>query len=110
MFRDIDFSKLVIRLDISENFVYLETANDRFIGSSEWKIDKEDMDMYISDFDITPRYRDKGYGNFLARVLIDLAKLYHLKTVSLIDGSTLKGFWQKLGFKWRRGNIWKLKI
>lgn len=109
-FRDIDFGKLIVRLDFNSSIIYLETANHKLVGSSEWLIDKKETDMYILDFEIEPSYRGKGYGNFLARVLIDLARLYHLKTITLIDGSTLTGFWQRLGFKDNRNNNSVLKL
>lgn len=103
-FRDIEFGKLIVRLDFNNSIIYLETANHKLVGSSEWFIDKKEVDMFVSDFGIESRYRGKGYGNFLARILIDLARLYHLKTITLIDGSTLKGFWQHLGFKDNKDN------
>jgi len=69
------------------------------IGNSKYDINKKNKDMFISDFDINSLYQGKGYGSLLARAIIDLARLYHLKTISLTDGASLEGFWQIMGFK-----------
>ena len=72
------------------------------IGSSKYNINKKNNDMFISDFNINGPYQGKGYGSLLARAIIDLAKLYHLKTISLTDGANPEGFWQIIGFKEKR--------
>jgi len=96
-YRDIKFTRLVVNIDIIGCSAHLRN-NNKTIGSCKWEIQNKG-DMYISDFGIEDKYQGKGYGNFLARIVIDLAKLYHLKTIYLIDGAIPEGFWQQLGFK-----------
>ena len=55
--------------------------------------------MHISNLLINERYRERGYGNLLARIIIDIAKFLDADVITLTDGSTVEGFWQKLGFK-----------
>jgi predicted acetyltransferase len=98
--KEINFNKVRVEIDLLGNFISLETINHRLIASSEWALDSKNDDMYISDFKVVERYRGKGYGSFLARIIFGLARLYKVDTVSLIDGSSLEGFWQRLGFKW----------
>jgi len=93
------YNKLIIKIDIDMHFISLETANHKLITSGEYWMDKDKKDMFISDFRTVKEYRNKGYGTFLARVFIDLARLYRCKAVNLTDGSTLEGFWQRLGFE-----------
>jgi GNAT superfamily N-acetyltransferase len=102
-FRDVKFPSLRIELDIVGGSIYLKTGNNKDIGSSEWTVNKEGRDMKISNFGIESKYQGKGYGHFMARILIDLARLYHCKTITLVDGASLEGFWQSLGFKDKRG-------
>lgn len=97
-YRDIKFNTLIVNIDIIGCSAHLRTGNNKTIGSCIWEIENK-KDMYISDFGIEDKYQGKGYGNFLARVVIDLAKLYHLKSVYLTDGAIPEGFWQRLGFK-----------
>jgi len=97
-YRDVKFSTLVVNIDIIGCSARLRTGNGKTIGSCTWEIQNK-TDMYISDFGIESKYQGEGYGNFLARIVIDLAKLYHLKTIYLTDGASLEGFWQRLGFK-----------
>ena len=58
------------------------------------------------------RYRGKGFGSLLARIMISIGEYYQVETISLINGSTLEGFWERLGFKSRKGrerSVLKLK-
>jgi len=110
-FRDVEFRKLVIIINFEIEEVTLKTTNGKVVGFSQWTIDKKKRSMHIHDFEITPKYRGKGYGSFLARVIIDIARLYHIKHMTLVDGATLEGFWQHLGFgsrEWSSNLVLKL--
>ena len=80
------------------------------IGGCNFEIDKKRKNMIIKDFDIFYPYQGKGYGSLFARILIALAKMYHLKTSTLTDGASLKGFWKRLGWKDTRNGINKLEL
>ena len=69
------------------------------IGSTQYDINKKNKDMFIRDFNINGPYQGKGYGSLLARAIVDLVRLYHLKTISLTDGANPEGFWQIIGFR-----------
>ena len=96
--RKIEARSIMILYNIEENGVSI-FEDGILIGSSKYDINKKNKDMFISDFDINYPYRDKGYGSLLARAIIDLARLYHMKTISLTDGANPEGFWQIIGFK-----------
>lgn len=98
-YRKVKFTSLMVNIDIIGCSAYLRTGNNKTIGSCTWSINKEELTMYVSDFGIENEYQSKGYGNFLARIIIDLARLYHLKSITLTNGSTLENFWQRLEFK-----------
>ena len=68
--------------------------------------------MYLSDVNVQKRYRGKGFGSLLARIMISIGKYYQVETISLVNGSTLEGFWERLGFKFRKDierSVLKLK-
>jgi len=96
--RKVTARSIMILYNIEENGVSI-FEDGILIGNSKYDINKKNKDMFISDFDINGPYQGKGYGSLLARVIIDLAKLYHMKTISLIDGASPEGFWQIIGFK-----------
>jgi len=96
--RKVTARSIMILYNIEESEVNI-FEDGILIGNSKYEINKKNKDMFISDFDINSLYQGKGYGSLLARVIIDLAKLYHLKTISLIDGANPEGFWQIMGFK-----------
>ena len=100
--REPSINKLKVLIDFQDKtpyFISIETMNGRLIASGEWNIDRRRKDMYISDVTVQSKYRNKGYGSLLARIIISIAKFYKVKTVTLTDGSTLDNFWQRLGFK-----------
>ena len=81
------------------------------VGEYRYEINRRTRDLHIEDFSIEDMCRGKGYGSYLGRTIIVLAKLYHCKTSSLVDGSSLEGFWQRLGYKDVRGkSISRVKI
>ena len=96
--RKVTARSIMILYNIEESEVNI-FEDGILIGNSKYDINKKNKDMFISDFDINGPYQGKGYGSLLARAIIDLAKLYHLKTISLTDGASLEGFWQIMGFK-----------
>jgi len=100
-YRKIQFTKLYIRIDLLSNshVVTLKTDDNEDIASAEYQLSIKGRTIHIDSFVVLDEYQGKGYGNFLARIIIDLAKLQHIKTITLIDHSTLEGFWQRLGFK-----------
>ena len=99
--RKIEARSIMILYNIEENGVSI-FEDGILIGNSKYDINKKNKDMFISDFDINGPYQGKGYGSLLARAIIDLARLYHLKTISLTDGASPEGFWQIIGFKEKR--------
>jgi len=80
------------------------------IGECMFEINKKKKNMEVKDFDIFYPYQGKGYGSLFARILIALAKMYHLKTSTLTDGASLKGFWKRLGWKNMRDGSNKLEL
>jgi len=107
------FKKIKVIVDFESktpHFICIQTANNKLIASGEWWIEKKDM--YLSDVTVQERYRGKGFGSLLARIMISIGKYYQVETISLINGSTLKRFWERLGFKSRKGmerSVLKLK-
>ena len=97
-FRKVTARSIMILYNIEESEASI-FEDGILIGNSKYDINKKNKDMFISDFDINSLYQGKGYGSLLARAIIDLARLYHLKTISLTDGASLEGFWQIMGFK-----------
>ena len=96
--RKVEARSIMILYNIEESEISI-FEDGILIGSTQYDIDKKNKDVFIRDFDINGPYQGKGYGSLLARAIIDLAKLYHMKTISLTDGASPEGFWQIMGFK-----------
>ena len=76
--------------------IFLRTIKGIEIGRGKWWF--KNKQLHISNLLINERYREKGYGNLLARIIIDIAKFLDADVITLTDGSIVEGFWQKLGF------------
>ena len=108
--RRITARSIIIILDIEQSGATIYEDGIK-IGECKFEIDKKRKNMIIKDFDIFYPYQGKGYGSLFARILIALAKMYHLKSSTLTDGASLNGFWQRLGWnKCTRDGSSKLEL
>jgi len=99
--RKVNVKSLTITTDLINSKVFLYEDGIE-VGNYTFEVDFKKKDMFVNDLEIESQYREKGYGSYLARHMEILARLYHLKSISLTDGANPDGFWQIMGYKRRK--------